>query len=500
MLRTPWACQPRNTPLRIVQFVAEARVKYALQKQDRRQWGEWARQEITTMGPAFIKMGQFLSTRSDLFDKEIVKELAKLQDDITPVDIDGIHFTLNESLKRPWTDVFSDIDPTPIACASIGQVHLATLASTGQRVVVKIQKPCVARQIKDDLETLRNLNDLLLKIGSSRASEVDNVLKQYERFLSAELDYKQEMTHMIHFKEILDGMPVYIPAVYESFCTREILVMEYVPSIKISDMKTLKQQKVDTTMIADTLVNIFLQMIVSHGYVHCDPHPGNIGVLPDGETIVLYDFGNVIELSAEFRTEINNLIFAIYQRDVDEFVEILMKLKVFAMGDAVDVIDIKMFFRSFFQYLETLDFNTLKNSIRNQDLLSSQTGNVKLHVEPDFLALFRVFSLLDGTCSRLDPNFNYIEALTPFTQDLFSDIRFFDYRAKKDLQKLQSYPKLIQETDQNVLRTQRQMNQMASNVRHMEYMLISCAIVSQLDHQYSVPLCVLIFLVWKQLK
>jgi predicted unusual protein kinase regulating ubiquinone biosynthesis (AarF/ABC1/UbiB family) len=258
--------------------------------------------------------------------------------------------------------------------------------------------------------------------------------------------------------------------------------MEYVPSIKINDIATLRRRGCDTRAIADTLVNVFLDMIITKGYVHCDPHPGNVGVMDDGATLVLYDFGNVIELSSDFRKEVNNLIFAVYQKDVDEFVDILLKLHVFKLANGADSLDIRLFFRSFFDYLETLDIKTLQSSIRNQELFSANTDISKLKVDPDFLALFRVFSLLDGTCSQLDPEFNYIDSLAPFTQDLFSDMTFFDYRIKTDLAKVQRYPKLILSTEQSVARMQKQFNASMDNMRKMQYILIACIVATSYGH------------------
>lgn len=496
----PASCMPRNTTFRIARFVIESQTQYLLNRKNPRKWGEWIRKELTQMGPAFIKMGQFLSTRTDLFEKSIISELAKLQDDITPVDTNELHFILDVSLGRSWKEVFEAFDDTPLACASIGQVHLATMRGSGKRVVVKIQKPCVAKQIKDDIETLKELNVMLAAIGSSRAGEIDNVLQQYERFLSAELDYRQEMYHMIRFREILED--VRVPRVYKSLCTSQVLVMEYVPSTKINDITALKARGVDTRTLADMLINVFLEMIITYGYVHCDPHPGNVGVMDDGETIVLYDFGNVIELSADFRSQVNNLIFAVYQKDVNEFVDILLKLRVFNIteGGGMDDLDIRLFFQSFFQYLETLDIKTLQQSIRNQELFASQSTDIsKLKVDPDFLALFRVFSLLDGTCSQLDPDFNYINSLEPFTMELFSDMSFFDYRARKDIEKLQSYPKMIQTVEQSVSRIQKQVNQTSAAIRNTEYLIFACMLISQFDHMYSMPLYGILFILWRSL-
>lgn len=487
----------QNTPLRIARFVVESQVKYAFQKKNPRIWGEWLRKELTSMGPAFIKMGQFLSTRADLFDKAVVSELSKLQDDITPVSIGALTDVVSNSLGMSWDDVFEYIDPTPLACASIGQVHFAVLKGSNKKVVVKIQKPDVAQQIRDDIHTLKTLNRVLIQIGSSRAFEVENVLQQYERFLSSELDYTQEMQHMIRFREMLVDMPVRIPRVYRSMSTADILVMEFVPSVKITDLDKLRGQNIDTKFIADTLINVFLNMIVTYGYVHCDPHPGNVGVTHDGESIVLYDFGNVIELPAEFREEVNNIVFSVYQKDVNDFVDLLLKLKIIELDANVDSFDVRLFFRSFFDYLETLDIKTLQLSIRNQELFTgSMTDMSKIKVHPDFLALFRVFSLLDGTCTQLDPNFSYIDALAPFTNDLLSDFTFFDVRARKDLQKIQSFPKMIQMTEQTVSRTQKQVNQLTSRTKNMEMLIIGCIIISQLDHAYTIPMYTALLMVW----
>lgn len=496
-MKTALTCSTRNTPWRIAQFLVKAKVKYTL-KMKPQQWGQWVRQELTTLGPAFIKMGQFLSTRSDLFDKEVVNEFAKLQDDITPIDISEVHYVINESYGKHWDSVFSHIDPQPIACASIGQVHVATLKDTSTKVVIKVQKPCVAKVIQDDIATLKDMNSIMAMFGgSSRTGEIDNVLKQYQNFLSAELDYTEEMNHMIKFRTMLDDLPVHVPRVYKEFSTNHVLVMEYIPSIKIDNLETIANIGLNTQEIADNLVTIFLQMIVSHGYVHCDPHPGNLGVTQDGE-IVLYDFGNVIVLSQEFRKEIKNIIFAVYQKDVDEFVDILLKLKILSVSDDIDTLEIRLFFKSFFDYLQTLDMKALQTSIKNQSIISSYSSNfTKMKVDPDFLALFRVFSLLDGTCSKLDPNFNYIDSISPITQELLSDVGFFDFRIKKDIEKLSTFPKILKLTEQTAIRTQKQVNTLNADVKRLEIVLIGVMLVAQIDHIYMLPFCIGMLMLWR---
>lgn len=456
-------CNVRNSPWRIVRFLGETQIRYrGIQNEDNQKfYGKWLREEMTELGPAFIKLGQFLSTRSDLFDKHIIQELARLQDDIKPLPFEELVHILDEFLPT-WKDIFSNIDPVPIACASIGQVHIGTLRENGQKVVLKVQKPCVARSIRNDLATLEQINHWLKKMQSPRASEVESLLVQYERFLASELDYTRELYHMEVFIKTLDGLPVKVPKPYSHLSSSQLLVMEYVPSIKISDLGKLDEFMVDRSYVASSLIEIFLHMMVHDGFIHCDPHPGNLGVMEDGETLVLYDYGNVVQLSKEFRSEIRHLIFSIYQKDVDEFVDLIISLKIVQVESEEAILDLRSFFGSFFKYLETMDFVNLKTSILSSDYPTNFAQNIKIH--PDFLSLFRVFSLLDGTCGKLDANFNYITAISPFSEEMMSDIRFFDYRARKDLQKLQAYPNRVQTTDQNVLRVQRQVRELNNTV------------------------------------
>ena len=484
--------RPKNTPLRIVRFLGEAQCRYRwFQRDSPAAFGEWVRAEMTMLGPAFVKLGQALSTRTDLLDAAIVTELAKLQDNNDPADFADIRSIVETSLGRPIEEVFSSFDPVPIASASIGQVHRARLLSGAgggagagaTEVVVKVQKPCVARQIRDDLATIKGLNAFFIGLGFARAAESESIVTQYEQFLSVELDYRKEQAHMLRFREFLEDSPVIVPEVYTELSSETVLVMEYVPSIKITDTDELRARGYDTTRVADNLVNVFLQMIVTHGYVHCDPHPGNLGVSPDDEeTLVLYDYGNVIELSPEFRAQLNNMIFAIYQKDVDEFVELIIRLGILQVTDPSELVDIKVFFGSFFKYLESLDFTTLKDSIQAQAADSAGSGGggprgarggPPIRINPDFLSLFRVFSLMDGTCAKLDPSFSYIRALSPFVENIMMDVNFFDYRARKDLAKLQNYPRLLQNTDQNLTRLDRRVKDLSVNQGSVQNVVIA---------------------------
>lgn len=466
-------------------FLLEAKVRVLLQT-DKRATGVWLRNRLISMGPAFVKLGQFLSTRSDIFTPPITKELSQLQDAIDPVPFDDIQLLIRAAYAQPLDQLFSSIEETPLATASIGQVHRATLKtpytttdSSIQEVVIKIQKPGIAQALRSDLAIFKQLNRALMWIDPMRRAELDGLIRQYESFLSAELDFQKELKNMQDFiGSPLDAAAIRIPMPVEALSSETLLVMEYVPSIKITDLDALRARSVDGRTLATALVRMFLTQFVQLGLVHCDPHPGNVGVTEDGATLVLYDFGNVVRLSEGFRSRIRGLIFAVYSRDVDEFIELLMAMNIVQVPEGMDALEIKAFFTFFFSYLETLDSAALRESIATNEFI--RDAQIQVRMDPSFLSLVRVFSLLDGTCSRLDPKFNYIEALAPYTLELITDLGFIDYRARRDLQKLVNYPATMQDTNKSIARMSRRMRTVTSDLNTMQLILIGVFAVENL--------------------
>ena len=458
--------------LKFVKFIGESQVRYKIQS--KKIFGKWIRNELNYMGPAFIKFGQFLSTRQDIFEKEIIQELQKLQDDITPIPYNDIQLLLDAHYNKPYNDIFSYIDPIPIATASIGQVHLAKITTDKyqQDVVIKIQKPDITMQIKQDFETINYISNSLKIFNNPAFNEFDNLIKQFERFITKELDYKSEINHMINFRKLFKNsdLPVKIPTIIKSLSSSTIIVMEYVPSIKITNVEELKKMDIDTKIVADNLIKIFLYQIINLGYVHCDPHPGNLGIYKDNSTIVLYDFGNCVEFNKKFKKNLNQLIFCIYQKDVNEFVELMIELDILIIQNEYEIIEVKSFFGYFFKYLESLDFSSLTDSIATDDISSGFQAN--LRINPDFLSLFRIFSLIDGTCSLLDKNFNYITAIEPYSQTLMNDVDFFNYRAQKDFSKIRSYPGMMQSNETNIIKIQKKISNVNKDLNTTQFVAL----------------------------
>lgn len=474
--------RPKNTATRIWKSVFDYNVKMAMaanRESDYPAIGRWLKDELVALGPAFIKMGQFISTRADVLPKGINEELKKLQDNITATPFHEIERVLMEEYGALYETLFLRFDPEPIASASIGQVHRAVLANTQTPVVVKIQKPHIDDQIRSDLEILKSICGFFKLLNlNGRASEFESLLQQYEDFLAGELDYLTEKDHMLFFKDQLEPMmPVVIPQPYPDYSTRRVLVMEDVPSVKITDIMQ-SSPETNREQLANDLMDLFLYQIIYCGIVHCDPHPGNIGV-DDMGRLVLYDFGNVADLGESFRMNVRQLVVAVYQKDVDEFIELLLAMKVIQVSDPMEVLELKNFFAYVFDYLERVDFQKLRTSILENDFLKDSNINVK--IEPQFLSLFRVFSLLDGTCLFLNPAFSYLPALQPYFEDILRDFEFIDYRMRRDVQKLTAFPKMIKNTDTNILQINRRMAQMSLQYKNIQWVVFGFAVLDNLD-------------------
>lgn len=470
----------KNTPIRIWKMVTNLQFRMAMNK-DMKDTGKWLKNELIDLGPAFVKMGQFVSTRSDILPKEINEELKLLQDSITSTPYEDIQSVLQQEYGSLYDSIFLSFDTKPIASASIGQVHRAVLKTGKIPVVVKIQKPYIDEQIRSDLIILKNVCNVFKIFNSPRAIEFENILKQYEDFLTGELDYLTEQTHMQLFKENLEpNMPVVIPTPYPEYTTKRVLVMQDVPSIKITEFLKNKDNLLlkSGEQLADELMDLFLYQIIMNGVVHCDPHPGNIGVDKIGQ-LVLYDFGNVTYLGDNFKSKVQQLVVAVYQKDVDEFLDLLINMKILQISDPMEILELKGFFVYVLDYLESVDFQKLRTSILDNKML--QESQIKVKIEPQFLSLFRVFSLLDGTCLALNPSFSYLPVLQPYFEDVLRDFEFIDYRIRKDVQKITSFPKMLQNTDNNILQINRRMENVSDHTKKLRTLMIMFVVLDNVD-------------------
>ena len=267
----------RSARARIGTVVTKSMLKTVLKRDQtpagRERQAKLLREGLEELGPTFAKIGQILSTRPDLLPPEFIAELATLQDHVPALSQAEVVEVMEQELGVPWEDVFDSIDPEPLAAASIGQVHKATLTS-GDRAVVKLQRPTARAQIEEDLA--------LLEIFADRASrrpkltaviDLKAVFEQLADSLHRELDFRQEASNMERMRQLLDGYDhLGVPDVYRDLSTEQLLVMEEIQGVPISDAPDCQARKV----AARQLLESYYQQIMTDGFFHADPHPGNL--------------------------------------------------------------------------------------------------------------------------------------------------------------------------------------------------------------------------------
>jgi ubiquinone biosynthesis protein len=243
------------------------------------------RKRLVELGPAYVKLGQVLSTRPDLLPDRYVDELAKLQDDVGAMPPDQVLDTIELELGARISKLFVAFDETPLGTASLGQVHAAELRG-GRQVVVKVQRPNIRAQLADDLEFFRELATFLTT-HTKAGERIDllGVIQQLERALADELDYRVEARNAASFRRALSGYPrLLIPRVIEAYTTEKVLTTERVRGVKIDQVSPLTRLDYDFTPVAEELTRAYLKMITIDGHFHADPHPGNVFVvLPESE-------------------------------------------------------------------------------------------------------------------------------------------------------------------------------------------------------------------------
>jgi ubiquinone biosynthesis protein len=374
---------------------------------------ESLRMALEELGPTFIKLGQVLSTRADLLPPDFQAELAKLQDDTDRVAPEVIEETISSEMGAPTTELFASFDPEPLAAASIGQVHAATLHD-GTEVVVKVRRPGAAEEVELDLEIVRNL--------AARASQrwkeaehwdLNGLVRDFADLLRAELDYLQEASNAQEFAANFAADPaVRIPSVYRELTTSRIITLERIKGLKISDVAGLDAAGEDRAALAGRLATTVAQMVLVDGFYHGDPQPGNFFV-ESGGRIGIVDFGRVGRLDDKLRARLSRLLMALVQRDPDRLTSALLALRVPAAP--VDRERLR-------QDLSELLARYGGHAVRDVPIGPAITEILKLvrrHkliISPDLALLFAVLLMDESIAEELDRDFRFENALRPYVE------------------------------------------------------------------------------------
>jgi ubiquinone biosynthesis protein len=386
---------------------------------------ERVRHAFEELGPTFIKLGQILSTRADILPPEYITELAKLQDQAPPVDSDVIEKIIVKELGRPIKEVFATFDPEPVAAASIGQAHAATLPD-GVEVIIKVRRPGVVEQIEEDLEILQHL-----AITASRRwdlakhYDLPRLVQEFAQTLRSELDYIREGRNAERFAVTCANEPfsIHIPRIYWETTTDRVLTLERIRGIKINDLAALDAAGIDRPALAERAAHIILKMILEDGYYHADPHPGNFFIEPGGR-IGLIDYGMVGIVDARTQEQLVDIFLAITNQDTERLVDTMLML-----GFSSQQVDRTQLERDL-EHLLAQYYGKSFGEIDIGAVLTEALAIVQRHhlLLPSNLALLIKTLLMDEALgTMLDPAFNMTAMLVPYSKQLVQRQYSVDY-------------------------------------------------------------------------
>jgi Predicted unusual protein kinase len=360
---------------------------------------------LIELGPTFIKLGQVLSVRADVLPEEYMKELQRLQDEVTPAPFSQVR----EVIFSEVGDLVQEVEEIPIAAASLGQVHLGKLKD-GTPVAIKVNRPRVEEILKEDISLIRTFLPLTrLFLDSSLVETLKMIFRQFSSRIFEELNYEKEAFYTDKIRETLEGFRVRIPGTVKA--TRRVLVMEYVPGMKVTSQEA--KSVVDPKNLAWRVFKVFVYPVLKGQYFHADPHPGNISV--DGEgNLILYDFGMVGTIDRETRLKLIRMYLTISRGDPVMLVNVLEQLG--AIQPFADRMVLAKGFELMIKEIKGVPVDQLELEDFNR-MASEAFFKFPLRL-PEKLALyFRMSAVLEGVCRMIDPEFDFLPNLVRLVEE-----------------------------------------------------------------------------------
>lgn len=377
------------------------------------------RKAFAELGPSFIKLAQLLSSRPDLITERYADELKKLQDEVPPFAVRDVREIIEQDLRRPLDAVFANFEETPVAAASIAQVHKAVLLD-GRRVVVKVQRPNIREHIESDIHIMSFVSELLENnVPESRFFNPSGIVEEFSRTVRKELNFVEEARNCVRFHRQLGGVEgIHIPKIYGDLSTERVLVLDMIDGVRIDHIAEIDRLGINKKMLARRALDIYFRQILEFGFFHADPHPGNILIESDG-TLAFIDFGIVGRVSDELKEIISGTFMSLVKRDFDNLVDYYIEL-----GMVPDDADVESFRREFkadlSDLLEPL-YGLQLQDIRFTEFIDTVTRlaiKYNLRIPPDLLLIDKTLMLLENLCRQLDPEIDIIAASEPFASKL----------------------------------------------------------------------------------
>jgi predicted unusual protein kinase regulating ubiquinone biosynthesis (AarF/ABC1/UbiB family) len=364
------------------------------------------------LGPSFVKLGQWLSTRADLLPEPYLEEFAKLQDDVPPAPFEQVKGIIEQELG-PIEQTFDSFDTNCISGASLGQVYRACYK--GREVIVKVNRPNIHEIVERDIAALKKLLPLAIRfVDKNIAFSAESMFAQFIETVYEEMDYKVEAENLMRIKKNLsDERKVIIPNVYPDRSTNKVLTLEYIPGVKVTDAKKLDEMGVDKAKTVIRVHRLFFKMLLRHELFHADPHPGNIAVKEDG-TLILYDFGMVGRLDNETRLKLVRLYLSLVDKEPSRTVNVLLALGALSPEANRHVVEKGIGFA--IQELHGKKVDEME--VRALMELANKTMTRFPFRLPKQLALYmRMASILEGIYLTLKVDFQFVKVLKSLLEE-----------------------------------------------------------------------------------
>ncbi|MDO6582477.1 ubiquinone biosynthesis regulatory protein kinase UbiB [Photobacterium sp. 2_MG-2023] len=384
--------------------------------------GERLRLALQTLGPVWVKFGQMMSTRRDLFPPHIADQLALLQDRVAPFDGALARKQIEKSLGGPLDTWFADFDQTPLASASIAQVHTATLKESGREVVLKVIRPDILPVIQADIKLMYRMARLLSRfMPEARRLRPVEVIREYEKTLLDELDLMREAANAIQLRRNFEGSDsLYVPEVFTDYSHSNLLVMERIYGIQVSDVEALKANGTDMKLLSEKAVNVFFTQVFRDSFFHADMHPGNIFVShknPVDPQWIALDFGIVGTLNREDKRYLAENLLAFFNRDYRKVAELHVDSGWVPPDTNVDEFEFAI--------------RTVCEPIFEKPLADISFGHVLLNlfntarrfnmeVQPQLVLLQKTLLYVEGLGRQLYPQLDLWDTAKPFLEDWMS--------------------------------------------------------------------------------
>jgi len=367
------------------------------------------------LGPTFIKIGQFLSTRIDLLPWEYVEALRQLQDRVPPFSSEKALEIVKRELGHPLSDLYAEFNPEPLAAASLGQVHRAKLHS-GEAVVVKVQRPHLQQLLELDYQVLGGWVKWIHRyIPVSRRYNLPAIYEEFFSILFQEVDYIREGQNAERFRQNFQGEPhIRVPKIYWSYTTRHVLTMEYLPGIRIDDRAALEAQGLQLQALNQLGICCYLKQLLLDGFFHADPHPGNLAVTTTGD-LIFYDYGMMTEVAAMNQDQMLATFFAVLKKDTQQVILMLIELGLIEPVADMSVLEriMQVILTEFTE--RPLDVNFFSQMRQDVYRLFQQQP---FRLPAKLTYILKSLTTLDGIARTLDENYNLLASAQPFVKRL----------------------------------------------------------------------------------